>query len=80
MNHMHYSDEHKLLYCLIPKTGCTNWMRIFMVLNRRLNASYAMKLNRAKLQDLAVYESRSNITIPKMLSLRVSDTQHLRYH
>ena len=74
MNHLHYSDEHKLLFCLIPKTGCTNWMRILMVLNKRLTASAALKMDRVKLQRMAVDYSHSNMTIPKLALLKVCET------
>ncbi|XP_032223130.1 carbohydrate sulfotransferase 14 isoform X2 [Nematostella vectensis] len=28
-------DEHKLLFCFIPKAGCANWKRVFRVLDGR---------------------------------------------
>ncbi|XP_038071651.1 carbohydrate sulfotransferase 11-like [Patiria miniata] len=33
MKHFLVLDSHKLIYCYIPKVGCTNWKRIFLVLS-----------------------------------------------
>ena len=38
-------DKHKLLYCLLPKAGCTNWNRIMIGLSGRFNMSTAMNLS-----------------------------------
>ncbi|XP_022103204.1 carbohydrate sulfotransferase 11-like [Acanthaster planci] len=32
MNHFLVSDSHRLIYCYIPKVGCTNWKRVLLVL------------------------------------------------
>ena len=32
LNHLLVLDSHKLIYCYIPKVGCTNWKRILLVL------------------------------------------------
>ncbi|XP_071948497.1 carbohydrate sulfotransferase 11-like [Antedon mediterranea] len=31
--HLYVLDEYKLMYCFIPKVGCSNWKRILMVLH-----------------------------------------------
>ena len=31
--HIYVNDKHKLLYCFIPKVGCSNWKRVLMILN-----------------------------------------------
>ncbi|XP_071792339.1 carbohydrate sulfotransferase 11-like isoform X1 [Asterias amurensis] len=32
LGHLLVLDSHKLMYCYIPKVGCTNWKRILLVL------------------------------------------------
>ncbi|XP_004067550.2 carbohydrate sulfotransferase 8 [Oryzias latipes] len=32
VKHLYVEDKHKLLYCQVPKTGCSNWKRTLMVL------------------------------------------------
>ena len=74
MNHLFYNDEHKLLYCLIPKSGCTNWMRILMVLSKGLNRSYAMSVSRTQIQQHAMDYHHSPIALRKLVHLKVSST------
>ncbi|XP_067834006.1 carbohydrate sulfotransferase 9-like [Heptranchias perlo] len=33
VSRIYVEDKHKLLYCEVPKAGCSNWKRILMVLN-----------------------------------------------
>ncbi|KAJ8048216.1 Carbohydrate sulfotransferase 11 [Holothuria leucospilota] len=33
--HMYVIDKYKLLFCYIPKVGCSNWKRVLMVLSGR---------------------------------------------
>lgn len=30
--HIYVNDRHKLLFCYIPKVGCSNWKRVLMIL------------------------------------------------
>ncbi|XP_033127908.1 carbohydrate sulfotransferase 11-like [Anneissia japonica] len=32
-------DEYKLMYCSVPKTGCSSWKRLFLVLHRLYNST-----------------------------------------
>ncbi|XP_043299992.1 carbohydrate sulfotransferase 9 isoform X2 [Cervus canadensis] len=33
VSRIYVEDKHKILYCEVPKAGCSNWKRILMVLN-----------------------------------------------
>ncbi len=32
-------DQHRILYCVIPKVGCTNWKKVFVQMSGKLNIS-----------------------------------------
>uniref|UniRef100_H3AKJ6 Carbohydrate sulfotransferase n=2 Tax=Latimeria chalumnae TaxID=7897 RepID=H3AKJ6_LATCH len=33
VSRIYVEDKHKILYCEVPKAGCSNWKRVLMVLN-----------------------------------------------
>lgn len=43
VSHIYVEDRHKLLYCQVPKAGCSNWKRTLMVLAGQ--ASNAQTIN-----------------------------------
>ncbi|KAL5013546.1 hypothetical protein ScPMuIL_007816 [Solemya velum] len=44
LNHILVNDEHKLLYCYIPKVACTNLKRIFLILSGKMNTTNLLDL------------------------------------
>ena len=44
-HHLLYDDSKRIIFCYVPKAGCSNWKRMFAVLNGTEQAS---NLNRSK--------------------------------
>uniref|UniRef100_H0WNR3 Carbohydrate sulfotransferase n=1 Tax=Otolemur garnettii TaxID=30611 RepID=H0WNR3_OTOGA len=40
VSRIYVEDKHKILYCEVPKAGCSNWKRILMVLNGLAPSTY----------------------------------------
>lgn len=40
VSRIYVEDKHKVLYCEVPKAGCSNWKRILMVLNGLAPSAY----------------------------------------
>ena len=54
--HIIVDDEHRLLYCYIPKVACSNWKRVFQVLyGEYQNVEEILKLDHNKLKLLSDY-------------------------
>lgn len=43
VQHLYVEDKYKLLYCQVPKTGCSNWKRTLMVLAGRATNATSIK-------------------------------------
>ena len=42
---MYVSDKYKVLYCRIPKIGCTSWKKILIYMNSNMSAKDVLKLD-----------------------------------
>uniref|UniRef100_A0A8C0XGT1 Carbohydrate sulfotransferase n=1 Tax=Castor canadensis TaxID=51338 RepID=A0A8C0XGT1_CASCN len=40
VSRIYVEDKHKILYCEVPKAGCSNWKRILMVLSGLASSTY----------------------------------------
>ncbi|XP_055481563.1 carbohydrate sulfotransferase 9 [Psammomys obesus] len=40
VSRIYVEDKHRVLYCEVPKAGCSNWKRILMVLNGLASSAY----------------------------------------
>lgn len=43
VQHLYVEDKYKLLYCQVPKVGCSNWKRTLMVLAGRATSASTIK-------------------------------------
>ena len=44
LKHLIVNDEHKVLYCYVPKVACTNLKRVFLLLTGKMNETEPLKL------------------------------------
>lgn len=60
---VYVEDRHLLLYCEVPKSGCSNWKRVLMVLNGKARSTRDIPHDKAhygnKLQRLEAYDQAS---------------------
>ncbi|XP_060099846.1 carbohydrate sulfotransferase 9 isoform X1 [Heteronotia binoei] len=45
VSRIYVEDKHKLLYCEVPKAGCSNWKRVLIVLNGHARSTYNITHN-----------------------------------
>ncbi|EMP26445.1 Carbohydrate sulfotransferase 9 [Chelonia mydas] len=42
VSRIYVEDRHKILYCEVPKAGCSNWKRVLMVLNGLASSTFSI--------------------------------------
>jgi len=62
LDHIIVDDDHKLLYCYIPKVACTNWKRVLMVLMGKANTSDPLSIVADDSHRTHVFRRLSNYT------------------
>ncbi|KAK7891005.1 hypothetical protein WMY93_022968 [Mugilogobius chulae] len=62
-------DRHRLLYCEVPKSGCSNWKRVLMVLNGKARTTLDIPHDQAHYaNDLRRLETYDRASIAKKLT------------
>lgn len=65
------SDKHQLLYCATPKIACTNWKRVFLVLEGYCNNTKDIKSSFAHNQSTGFLKRLSDYS-PREITFRLS--------
>lgn len=55
MEHMYVDVKHRAMYCYVPKVGCTNWKRLFMILTGRSKAAQPMDIRADEVHSYRKY-------------------------
>lgn len=61
VSRIYVEDSHKLLYCEVPKAGCSNWKRVLMVLQGQ--ASTTKELRHEQVHYGNILKQQSSILI-----------------
>jgi hypothetical protein len=62
-NNLIVNDNYKLIFCVVPKAGCTSWKRVLLVMSGKLDSvdSVFIVHNRSQYRYLSSYGSKSEI-------------------
>lgn len=62
LDHIIVDEEHRLLYCYVPKVACTNWKRLLMVLMGKANTTNPLAIVADDSHRLNVFRRLDNYT------------------
>ncbi|KAF9804241.1 hypothetical protein SFRURICE_020669 [Spodoptera frugiperda] len=62
LEHILINEEHKLLYCYVPKVACTNWKRILMMLSGKWNGTDVLSITASIAHTPGLFRDLSNVS------------------
>ncbi|XP_049886586.1 carbohydrate sulfotransferase 11 [Pectinophora gossypiella] len=65
LEHILVNDEHKLLYCYVPKVACTNWKRILMILAGKSNDTDVLSITASIAHTPGLFRNLSTVAKPE---------------
>ncbi|PIK57814.1 putative carbohydrate sulfotransferase 11 isoform X2 [Apostichopus japonicus] len=63
LEHFLVLDKYKIIYCYIPKAGCTNWKRVLLVLSGKANSTQSIGQKETHVLTSKYIRSLSTYTI-----------------
>ncbi|KAK6619860.1 hypothetical protein RUM44_006260 [Polyplax serrata] len=70
LNHVLIDEQHKVLYCYVPKVACTNWKRIFLVLTGKVsNISEVVNLPASHVHGRNLFKSLQNYSVAEIINM-----------